>query len=55
VATALVPFDERSLRNYELTAELLGDDVCDALAASGWRILEARWGGSGCCRWPARP
>jgi hypothetical protein len=44
VATALVPFDETLLREYEHTAERLGDDVTDALAASGWRILESRVG-----------
>jgi hypothetical protein len=44
VATALVPFDETLLREYERTAERLGDDVTDALSASGWRILEAQVG-----------
>jgi hypothetical protein len=44
LATELVPFDAVLLRDYERTAERLGDDVTDALAASGWRILEARVG-----------
>jgi hypothetical protein len=44
VAAELVPFDAALLRDYEHTAERLGDDVADALAASGVRILEARVG-----------
>jgi hypothetical protein len=44
VATALVPFGEPLLRDYERTAERLGDDVTGALAASGWRTLESRIG-----------
>jgi hypothetical protein len=44
LATTLVPLDQTALREYEHTAERLGDDVTGALAASGWRILEARAG-----------
>jgi hypothetical protein len=47
LAIELVPFDEALLRDYEQTAERLGDDVTDALAASAWRILEARTGRAG--------
>lgn len=44
VAAELLPFDERLLGEYEHTEERLGDDLCGALAASGWRILEAKIG-----------
>ena len=47
VATELIPFDAALFFDWERTAERLGDDVADALAASGLRILEARIGRGG--------
>lgn len=44
VATELVPFDGALLQTYDRTAERLGDDLANALAASGWRLLEAQIG-----------
>lgn len=43
-ATELVPLGDEVLRRYLMTAERLGDDLTEALAASGWRVLEARVG-----------
>jgi hypothetical protein len=43
-AHATVPLSARTLAEYHSTAERLGDPVANALAASGWWILEARIG-----------
>jgi hypothetical protein len=44
VAHRLVPVEVGALAAYHVTSERLGDPATNALAASGWRILEARVG-----------
>jgi hypothetical protein len=43
-ATEVVPLRAQTLRDYAMTAEQLGDELTEALAASGWHLLEARAG-----------
>jgi hypothetical protein len=44
VAHEAVPVSVEALARYHVSAERLGDPGANALAASGWRVLEARLG-----------
>ena len=43
-ATERLPLRAGTLRDYAMPAEQLGEDLTEALAASGWHLLEARAG-----------